>query len=39
MDNDEARRGLEPGAETVYGTDDHNMVMSEKVNILVFFWS
>ncbi|XP_059216466.1 JNK-interacting protein 3 isoform X7 [Stomoxys calcitrans] len=33
MDNDDAllnNRGPQPGAETVYGTDDNNMVMSEK---------
>lgn len=34
MDNDDTllnNRGPQPGAETVYGTDDNNMVMSEKV--------
>jgi len=32
MDNEGARLGLEPGAETVYGThEDSAMVMSEKV--------
>ncbi|XP_073840206.1 JNK-interacting protein syd isoform X17 [Musca autumnalis] len=33
MDNDDTllnNRGPQPGAETVYGTDDNNMVMSEK---------
>ncbi|XP_075164608.1 JNK-interacting protein syd isoform X7 [Haematobia irritans] len=33
MDNDDAllnNSGPQPGAETVYGTDDNNMVMSEK---------
>lgn len=41
MDNDDTllnNRGPQPGAETVYGTDDNNMVMSEKVckiNILI----
>ncbi|XP_059216427.1 JNK-interacting protein 3 isoform X6 [Stomoxys calcitrans] len=37
MDNDDAllnNRGPQPGAETVYGTDDNNMVMSEKVQQL-----
>lgn len=36
MDNDDTllnNRGPQPGAETVYGTDDNNMVMSEKVCI------
>lgn len=39
--NDGMRRGLEPSAETVYGThEDNTMVMSEKVrfnNFLFFF--
>ncbi|XP_075164611.1 JNK-interacting protein syd isoform X10 [Haematobia irritans] len=37
MDNDDAllnNSGPQPGAETVYGTDDNNMVMSEKVQQL-----
>ncbi|XP_037940199.1 JNK-interacting protein 3 isoform X3 [Teleopsis dalmanni] len=35
MDNDmENNRGPQPGAETVYGTEDNNMVMSEKVQQL-----
>ncbi|XP_073840207.1 JNK-interacting protein syd isoform X18 [Musca autumnalis] len=37
MDNDDTllnNRGPQPGAETVYGTDDNNMVMSEKVQQL-----
>ncbi|XP_055914754.1 JNK-interacting protein 3 isoform X12 [Eupeodes corollae] len=30
MDNDGISRGPQPGAEIVYGTEDNNMVMSEK---------
>lgn len=33
MMNKDGSIGLEPGAETVYGTDDTTMVMSEKVYI------
>jgi len=36
MDNDDAllnNGGPQSGAETVYGTEDNNMVMSEKVII------
>lgn len=32
MMNKDGSIGLEPGAETVYGTDDTTMVMSEKVS-------
>lgn len=34
MMNKDGSLGLEPGAETVYGTDDTTMVMSEKVIII-----
>lgn len=40
--NDGMRRGMEPSAETVYGThEDNTMVMSEKVrsSLLHFSWA
>lgn len=38
MDND-GNIGLQPGDETVYGTEENTMVMSEKViKLLCFFF-